>query len=100
MILWLLKINNLSEWLRQERVCLQCRRPGFHLWVWKIPWSRKWQPTPVFLPEEIHGERRLAGYSSVQFSCLVISLCHPMDHSMPGLPVHHQLPEFTQTHIH
>ena len=28
------------------------------------------------------------------------TLCHPMNHSMPGLPVHHQLPESTQTHIH
>ena len=42
-------------------------------------------------------------YSSVQFSrsaqsCL--TLCNPMNHSTPGLPVHHQLPEFTQTHIH
>ena len=31
-------------------------------------------------------------------SCL--TLCDPMNHSTPGLPVHHQLPEFTQTHIH
>ena len=31
-------------------------------------------------------------------SCL--TLCDPMDCSMPGLPVHHQLPEFTQTHVH
>ena len=40
---------------------------------------------------------------SVQFSSVAQScptLCDPMDHSMPGLPVHHQLPEFTQTHIH
>ena len=36
---------------------------------------------------------------SVQFSCSVVSLCHPTDCSTPGLPVHHQLPEFTQTHV-
>ena len=35
-------------------------------------------------------------FSSGNQSCL--TLCHPMDCSMPGLPVHHQLPEFTQTH--
>ena len=29
----------------------------------EIPWSRKWQPTPVFLPEEFHGQRSLVGYS-------------------------------------
>ena len=42
---------------------LQCRRPGFDPWVGKIPWRREWQPTPVFLPGEFHGQRRLAGYS-------------------------------------
>ena len=40
----------------------------------------------------------IAGISSVAQSCL--TLCDPMDCSMPGLPVHHQLPEFTQTHAH
>ena len=33
------------------------------LWVGKIPWRRAWLPTPVFLPGERHGERRLEGYS-------------------------------------
>ena len=37
-------------------------------------------------------------FSSLSQSCL--SLCDPMNHNMPGLPVHHQLPEFTQTHAH
>ena len=36
----------------------------------------------------------------VQFICLVVSLCNPMDHSMSGLPAHHQLLEFSQTHVH
>ena len=39
------------------------RRPWFNPWVGKIPWRRKWQPTPVFLPGESHGQRTLAGYS-------------------------------------
>ena len=42
-------------------------------------------------------------YESVQFSSVIqscLTLCHPMNHSTPGLPVHHQLPEFTQTHAH
>ena len=41
--------------------------------------------------------------SSVQFSSVAQScstLCDPMNQSTPGLPVHHQLPEFTQTHVH
>ena len=45
------------------RVCLQCRRPGFDLWVGKIPWRRAWQPTPVFLPGKFHGQRSLVSYS-------------------------------------
>ena len=36
--------------------------------------------------------------SSAAQSCL--TLCDPMNRSMPGLPVHHKLPEFTQTHAH
>ena len=32
-------------------------------WVGKVPWSRKWQPTLVFLPGKSHGQRSLAGYS-------------------------------------
>ena len=36
---------------------------GFNPWVGKIPWRRKWQPTPVFLPGESHGRRSLVGYS-------------------------------------
>ena len=50
-------------WLRGCSVCLQCGRPGFAPRVGKIPWRRKWQPTPVFLPGESHGQRSLVGYS-------------------------------------
>ena len=42
-------------------------------------------------------------FSSVQFSSVdqsCLTLCDPMNCSTPGLPVHHQLPEFTQTHVH
>ena len=35
----------------------------FNLWIWKIPWRRKWQPTLVFLPGEFCGQRSLAGRS-------------------------------------
>ena len=38
-------------------------RLWFDPWVVKIPWRRAWQPTPVFLPGESHGQRSLAGYS-------------------------------------
>ena len=42
---------------------MQCGRPGFDPWVWKIPWRMAWQPTPMFLLENPHGQRRPAGYS-------------------------------------
>ena len=40
------------------------KRCGFDPWVRKIPWSRKWQPTRVFLPGKFHGQRSLVGYKS------------------------------------
>ena len=37
--------------------------PMFHAWVGKIPWEKKWQPTPVFLPGKSYGQRSLMGYN-------------------------------------
>ena len=42
---------------------LHCRRPWFSPWVWKIPWRREWQLTPVLLLGESHGQRSLPSYS-------------------------------------
>ena len=49
----------------KEAACQLKRREkhGLHPWVRKIPWGRKQQPTPVFLPGESHGQRSLVGYS-------------------------------------
>ena len=52
-----------SLWLSSKESACQCRRCRFGLWVRKIPGSRKWQPTPVFLLRKSHGKRRLVGYS-------------------------------------
>ena len=49
-----------AQW---QRICLQFRRPGLSPWVGKILWRRKWQPTPVSLPGEFHGQSSLAGLS-------------------------------------
>ena len=38
-------------------------RGGFAPWVGKVPWSRKWKPTPVFLPGKSHGQRSLVNYN-------------------------------------
>ena len=48
-------IMGASQWLSGKESAYQCRRPGFHLWVEKIPCRRKWQPIPVFLPGKSHG---------------------------------------------
>ena len=58
-------INRVLSWLSGKESACQCernKRHGFNPWVGKIPWRRKWQPTPVFLPGESHGQRSLAGY--------------------------------------
>ena len=48
------------------RTCPQYRRPRFNPWIKKIPWRREWQPTPVFLPGESHGQRSLVGCVGLQ----------------------------------
>ena len=48
-------LSGLPWWLSQERIRLQCERPGFDPWASRIPWRRARQPTPVFLPGESHG---------------------------------------------
>ena len=86
----------------------------FNPQVGKIPWRRIWQPTPVFLPEEAHGQRSLAGYNPwgckeldtteqitlsqhqghiyrymhVLVAQLCPTLCASMDCSLPGFSVH------------
>ena len=53
----------LRRWLSVKESAYQCRRHGFDPWVGKIPWSSKWQSTPVFLPGKSQGQRNLASYS-------------------------------------
>ena len=53
----------LPRWLSGKESTCQCRRYGFNPWLRKIPWRRKWQPTPIFLPWESHGQGGLVGYS-------------------------------------
>ena len=65
------QVTLISLWLSSDfpggsdgkSLCLQCGRPGFHPWVGKIRWRRKWQSTPVLLPGKSHGQRILVGYS-------------------------------------
>ena len=66
------RIHGLPWWLRQLRICLQCKRPGFNSWVGKIPQRKDWLPTPVFLGFP-------SGSDSKESACTVEDLC-----SIPG----------------
>ena len=44
-------------------ICFQWRRLKFDSWVGKIPWRQEWQPAPVFMPEEFHGQRNMESNS-------------------------------------
>ena len=81
-------ISGLPWWFKWQRICLQCRRPGFNPWVRKIPWRREWLPTPVLLPGEFHGQRSLAGYGpwggkeSDMTECLTLSTSYAYESSL------------------
>ena len=89
--------------------------------AWRIPGQRSlvgcclWGCTELDMTEAISSSssirdnkdeyvsRKYRNKTTIQFSSVTqscLTLCDPMNRSTPGLPVHHQLPEFTQTHIH
>ena len=79
--------------------------------IWNTPWvSYKHSPiTPPWLSHDSHvidektATENFDDLFKVQFSSvtqLCLTLCNPINCSMPGLPIHHQLPESTQTHVH
>ena len=70
-------VRDLLVLLRWQRICLQCRRPGFDPWVRKIPWRKKWQPTPVIhawrIPwTEEPGGLQFMGSQRVGHDCLTL----------------------------
>ena len=77
----------------------------FRLLTYKM--LSKWRLAVAFVISlciEIILQYRVLSSKTFQFSSVQslshVRLCNPMNHSMPGLPVHHQLPESTQTHVH
>ena len=84
-------------------ICLQCRSPGFDPWVGKIPWRRKWQPTPVFSPGKFHGQWSLVCYLPrgrkesdttewLHFHSQTKNKKYKTNHQRTGLPPHPALP--------
>ena len=64
--IYIIYFRGLPWWLSSKESTYQCRkykRYRFDPWVQKISWSKKWQPTPVFLPGKYHGQRSLMDYS-------------------------------------
>ena len=53
----------MAESVKNPPTMQETQEKGFDTWVGKIPWRRKWQSTPVFLPGEFHGQRSLASCS-------------------------------------
>ena len=103
------------QWRRKQRGCWSLTETeqsnlGFkkHTSITSLLYQRMehYTPTVLFLTSNI-GKDRLSFpnflFCSVQFSSVTQSrptLCDSMNRSTPGLPVHHKLPEFTQTHVH
>ena len=84
-------LGPLTFWCLHTNFCILLQRAK--LISGTIPWSPSYGGLWMMI----------STLSSVQFSSVAQScptLCEPMNSSMPGLPVHHQLPEFTQTHVH
>ena len=109
-------INN-----KTKAKALESCRPGLQSWLhysfilrvkllnrdrlFEIPWAVAYQapPSMEFPRQEYWSGLPLPSLSLHQFSSVAQScptLCDPMNCSTPGLPVHHQLLEFTQTHVH
>ena len=65
---WIYKLILGASWCSdgKESAC-QCKRHGFDSWIERIPWRRKWQSTPVFLPGKFHRQRSLASCSPWSF---------------------------------
>ena len=58
-------LGGLPWWLSGKESTYQYRTVGFHPWVRKVPWRRKWQPIRVLLPGKSHGPRSLVGCSQM-----------------------------------
>ena len=81
-------LSTTNSWSSLKLTSIESVMPSNHLILCR----------PLLLPPSIFPSISSVQFSSVAQSCP--TLCYPMNHSTPGLPVHHHLLEFTQTHIH
>ena len=81
-----------SPWgCKQSDMTERLNWTGFDPWVRKIPWRRKWQPTPMFLPGKSHGQRSLVGYTlwghkelNTTEWLIIHTLMYELDFFLPG----------------
>ena len=92
-----MKDLQLNQWITalQNMTFLMISTENFQMY--KVDLEKAKEPETK-LPTSVGLRRKHVQFSSVIQSCP--TLCNPMNRSMPGVPVHHQLPEFTQTHVH
>ena len=72
----------------KESVC-QCWRCKFNPWVRKVPWSRKWHPAPVFLPEKSYGQWNQVGHSPWGHKELATTSSHTHTHTHTHTHIYH-----------
>ena len=90
-------VNMCAKWHSGIKSTCQCRRRksrGFDPWIRNMLWNRKWQSTPVFLPEKFHGQRSLVGYSpwclkelymTMDWKCLCLTV--PISFNFKGIVI-------------
>ena len=93
-LLWEPDVDRRPQQSFPGKVMLALRSEGWEGIKWTKRKAKSFQGTRNSME---HG-KSVSHFSWVAQSCP--TLCHPMNRSTPGLPVHHQLPEFTQTHVH
>ena len=93
------------RWLsNKDSACKAGDMDSFNPWVGKIPWRRKWQPTPVFLPGESQGQRSLAGYifffnwSIIALPCCVSFCCYANQYMHPPSHLYSPQPQAITEH--
>ena len=93
-------VDFISQFISVQCNLIRCNSIHHRMLSYSFAWNLKFYLQVISTPPDLHKSARIL---SVQFSSVAQwcpTLCNPMNRSTPGLPVHHQLPEFTQTQVH